>query len=731
MTTAPRATSVFRACVVNAVRDGEGVISRLVEGTRQVLLEQEEKTREMERRNLIGDALRLLKEHEAALTKAYPMALLEIFAQGADAPAPKMSPAKASGMDFGELSLVDDEEVLAQMELARAQQLAMHATDAALAELNTLVSTAQGLPSVQPEANPMRPENYIRALQQVVGEVDLPAPVRQLWMLHMGELLGPRLVESYQRAATSLREHGIKPASYTVLGMAPRAPGWGGAYPAGLPAGGPAPGHGAGTAPVYMQGQAPGYFGAPMGAMAAGVPLSPLAEEALLTAGMLRQMLQAGGDPFAWDALPGAQAGGMATPVMGVPSHALRAAGYLPAAAVEAMEGVAQLEQLVDRLSGTAALAGAQASRGAPLSATRTAHDLLARMMENIAQDERLLPSMQRAVLNFEPALKQLVRHDSGFFSDAAHPARQLLDDITQRALLFRDEHRPAFVQFLHQIDQSVAHLAKVELRDAAPFARVLKVLRRAWTEQEARQQQKLNQRLSQKIAADIRQLPDTDKVGHRWMDFLTGPWADVVALAQDAASDTQSDPGGYLALVPVLLACAQPDTPADESERPRSELAAMLPVVRRGLRSLDWSDSRIAELLEQFTALSQAHQDAARQSVQPPLQAGAPPEPDAQTEIQTIRLGAGAPTTSAGVPLDTQGAPLTALLQLGQWVELAANRHQTVRTRLTWCSPHQTLFLFTAPDGSTQSMTRRMIERQMAQGQFRPLESREGEEAK
>jgi histidinol-phosphate/aromatic aminotransferase/cobyric acid decarboxylase-like protein len=55
----------------------------------------------------------------------------------------------------------------------------------------------------------------------------------------------------------------------------------------------------------------------------------------------------------------------------------------------------------------------------------------------------------------------------------------------------------------------------------------------------------------------------------------------------------------------------------------------------------------------------------------------------------------------------------------LGTWVELS-NARQRLRTQLTWVSPQQTLFLFTATDGSTQSMTRRMRDKLLAQGQLR-----------
>jgi hypothetical protein len=60
----------------------------------------------------------------------------------------------------------------------------------------------------------------------------------------------------------------------------------------------------------------------------------------------------------------------------------------------------------------------------------------------------------------------------------------------------------------------------------------------------------------------------------------------------------------------------------------------------------------------------------------------------------------------------------------VGVWVELVSNRRR-VRTQLTWASPQGTLFLFTAPDGSTQSMTRRMRDRLSAEGALRILPAR------
>ena len=74
---------------------------------------------------------------------------------------------------------------------------------------------------------------------------------------------------------------------------------------------------------------------------------------------------------------------------------------------------------------------------------------------------------------------------------------------------------------------------------------------------------------------------------------------------------------------------------------------------------------------------------------------------------------------TAAAADPSMAGAVAQPALRIGQWVEIITNQ-RAVRTQLTWCSPHNTLFLFTGADASTQSMTRRMIDKLSFDGAFR-----------
>ncbi len=778
-------------------------MQQLVKVTQGALSGEESAVRDIRRRDLVSDSLRLLNKHEAALVKGYPMALLEIFAEG-PAAAKGRSPADETGMDFGELSLMDENEMQAQVELSKAQQSALHATDAVLAELNTLVSSAQGLRSVQPERNPLRPESYIRALQKVVGDTAVSADVRQLWMQHMRDLLGKLLVDEYKKTAASLREHGVQPVGYAVLG----GPGGaarggssgygGGATGYGQAYGAPGTGYGGGYSGYGHSANAPmgdyGNTGYGRGTGWAGDSMqggmAPAAEEALLTVGILRQML-AGGDPFdprsygvgapvmvsgpgAVQAVqgsvsPGAPSGAGQPGWVGQGSGQAALAGFHPsaaAAAAEAIEDMAQLERLVGRLAGGAA-AGAVSQPGslpvplagwrgpgvapmvyaalpvdAAMQSTAMAVEVVSRMVQNIAQDARLLPPVQKAVQGLEPALKQLVHHDGRFFTDGTHPARRLLDEVTQRSLAFQTEKAPGFSRFMRLVTEAVDHLAASQITDAGPFDTVFKALQSAWDTQEkkARAEQEAQQKallhaeqremLAEKIAADIRRLPDLGNVPADILDFAAGPWADVAALAQvlkePGAQD--DDPGGYLALVPVLLWSSQPALTRLEPDRLNEAIPGLLAKLRKGLKTINHPATQTSALLQRLVGL---HQAAFEKPAPRAADAAAATDSArarlAEVEAEAAALAAAAAEAAAVVPAeDSAQAPVAdaapdpyADFVIGAWVELVTNG-RVVKTQLTWASPHGTLFLFTAADASTQSMTRRMRDKLASEGMLK-----------
>ena len=429
--------TVFRACVVSAVREGEPLMGKLVEVTRNALtLQEESSVRNIQQRNNLSDALNALKQHEAALLKGLPHgAAGRDLAEGTGPTQAQGSPGRCPGMDFGELSLMDDSEVQDQVELARAQQLAAHATEGTV-RTQYAGQLCRGLRSVQPERNPLRPENYIRALQRVVSETGATSEVRQLWMQHMRGLLNKLLEGEYQRMAKMLRDQGVQPVGYAVLGTPGGAVGRSG-Y--GAPQQAMATRYGGGYATGY--GHTSGYGGASGTTTVAWVRPTGWQGDSQQSPGGRgggshsdrgHSAPDAGGaDPFNPPGYAGCCPQMIAQPASRWENVPLPCPAYLAhwdrlrsnSCRGRGRHGRhGQLERLVNRLAeprqqrpvvrlacasavGTTHLHG---SFVAPTESPAVAADVVANMMATLAQDARLLPPMQLAVKKLEAAAQTI-----------------------------------------------------------------------------------------------------------------------------------------------------------------------------------------------------------------------------------------------------------------------------------------------------------------------------------
>lgn len=725
----PQSSAVFRACVASAVQDGETIMGQLIQSTRLHLVEAGEKAKGIQERLRLEEALRALDAQESALLRSYPMALQETFLDAT--PERPAAPLVDSGIDFGELSLVDDSAVSEQVELARARQIATHATDAALTELNTLISAAQGLPNVQPERNPLRPENYIRALQRAMDESQVDAPTRQIWMERMRELLGTQLVGTYQRVTQRLRDHGITPVGYMVVPVNARSRGT-------------ANGVGATNASRYGQ----PTDAAPIGRDHAMDPQA----EGLLTVELLRQML---GTSAAH--LGGAGNALVPPSVYGMPQRAGAAPAPGTSQYAQAMDDVQQLEQLLSQLSQVAPMDGAGAatvpmtnwaatpSVPAPLGQGGV---VLGRMMQHIAQDQRLPNGVRSAVARLEPVLGALVATDTTFFSDDQHPARRFLDELTQRSLQFKDEKSGGFSRYMQLVNAAVLHLTTTHGVQARHFDKVLSTLESAWMAQSPRATSEPEpdavmhddapasaHSQFRDIARRFGKLADAHHAPVAIREFLLGPWARVVAQHGDDAR--------FLAIVPPLLACAQATHSAEQARELMPLMEGMLSTLRDGLFRIEHPEEDILVIVQRVAGLQ--HALAQRAALSPSgdmeeqfngevdilldepepvaVQEETVPESEVAEVVEVVEAvvveAVHKPAEVAPHPESGERAQPT--YAVGDWFILSTGQRE-VRTQLTWCSANQSLFLFTAEDASTQSMTRRMLDKLSAQGQLRKI---------
>ena len=718
MSAAPQNASyqaLYRSCMKEAASRGHALMQRLVTRCVKSMAQRATVMHDTQERNLLTEAARILMKHQEALCEAYPQALLAEFAQaiaGANA--------RASALSFDSLELMGEEQLQESVEVVRTQQAVAHSVENEIKELTALVCAVQGLRTVQPERNPLRPEVYVRALRTVTMESPIPTSVRNRWMQHLGEALGPELARVYSELSELLRGQGVVPAGYNV------------------------------TVARELHG-APSSRAAAVTQPASSTLLN-VRELKRLLSGQFEHSAGSFAQKFEREFESGAERADTPTEFsMTVP------------AAYETLQEMKQVDQVMKRLQQRAsspsipltgmALVRDQMRQAASSPGQALGLEVVNLMVDNIASDSRLLSPVQQAVRDLEPALLRLALEDPRFFSDKNHPARRLLEQMTQRSLAWSAVDAPGFDAFHEPLRQAVDALLATNVSGGDPFGFALKSLEEAWGEQHqraSRHRQRAVQALLQaeqrnllagKISRQLRTRPDVAGATREIAGFVTGPWAQVIAQARLADPAASTDPGGYTGLLADLLWSAQPQLAGANPARLTRVAPQLLEKIREGLALIDYPSSETRRFIDLLVIMQQkallpasaqpgamtreeldswfapatadvgspwlapgevqesgfmeTHQSADREPLYQPTDAGATVAPGADWLDAVPTLGA-------------EG------LQPGAWVEMLMEGRWN-RLQLTWASPHGTLFMFTDAVGRSHSMTRRLLDQLVA----------------
>lgn len=404
-------------------------------------------------------------------------------------------------------------------------------------------------------------------------------------------------------------------------------------------------------------------------------------------------------------------------------------------AAVDALEDTRQVELVVERMRQRRQGDDDDGS-GAPRArepSQMLAQEVVRLMLETIAQDRQLLSPVQQCVRDLEPAFLRLAIDDPRFFSDKQHPARRLLEELTQRSLAFESVVSPGFNAFIEPLRQAVEVLRETRIRGPEPFDFAVKTLEDAWG-RIARRDREHRERavkallnaeqrnlLAEKVARGLRQRPDLQGAPREVVAFVTGPWSQVIAQARLGDISGSHDPGGYTSILTDLIWSAQLPVASAQPARLTKLIPRLVEKIRQGLATIDYPTQSTERFLDYLSSLHRhALRGAAAEAPKLPREdiaamAGdgsdapawlAPSEAqdsgfmDSHTALlQAQRAAQGEPMASA--PLDP--------FQPGAWFEMITASGWE-RFQVTWASPHGTLFMFTGRSGQPQSMTRRML---------------------
>lgn len=706
---ARRHAVLYQATIDHAVRGAPDLMARMVAHVRAALRDLEGHAHEQRERERLVASRRQLNQCQTDAVSRFAEELKAAFARMAAIEQPMA--VEVGQPRFDQIAGMNVAEVDDRVANARVRHAVQIAADQALVELNGLICNLLGLKQAQLERNPLRPAVYVDAVAAALAQLPVSAAVRQGWLSLMSGALGQELDVYYRQLCTDLRKQGVGAIEPAVVAK-------------------PAPGAG-----------------------------QPADDDRALTFERLRGLLARTPAQRALDQTDLYHPASEPAPLdLGDSSADVGPSAFQATvpAAFEAAREMQQLDQVAQRLG---AQADAALDQDHPMRAQlrQEAHgpdqslalEVVALMVDNIRHDARLLAPVRELVARLEPALLRLALVDPRFFSHKQHPARKLLHEITHRSIAYESPDSRGFSGFMEPLHEAIVPLSEAAVTSAAPFDQVLDRLMKVW-EGPADQQrhqiakavhalQQAEQRavLAATMVREVLRRPDAVLVPSRVLDFLCGPWAQVVAHARITDRSGADDPGQFAATIDTLMWSVQPaltrqDLPALERLLP--ELRDRL---RQGLAAIAYPQLQADGFMHMFEQLHQRALNAqafADTEVVPSGEAQGDGVARWQDSDDSTWLAPTEAQASGFIDMPVQAAvdasaALGGRLVPGAWIALMVDGNWT-RTRLAWVSANGSLLLFVDALGSIQSLSRRACEQLSAQGQLRIISSDPVEDA-
>ena len=631
MTVPPR---LLQQCLAEALEDAPAMMGRCIDVAVVGLQEAEKQCMDVAQRDRLATAWWRMRQEKEGWVADYPQRLREAFAVPTDAPTSSRTTLLS---ESAYLSLVEDDTVTESIESARLLQAMLPPLEQELKVLDALMSSLQGLATVQADMNPLRPAVFVRALREMMALDESDSQLRALWLRHCGKAIGHELKGLYARLTLVLQRANVQEAGYRVRLLA-EAPG----AAARSAAGAARASRGAGPAATewHPSGQAPlEYRGDSTGEAHFGDFVPDMPQLARLQTPVdnqyLHNFLERGGQRYeqslapeyyeqvseelaaieAFAAIPTLDESMVvrrseqykSLPVVDRPARAVDIGTQLSqktwgdfAAAHERARVLMQLKQKAERVAQAMGL------------------DVVRKLVNQVAQDPLLLAPVREAVVALEPSLLRLAMANPRFFSEDAHPARRLVECVAQRSFRYNDEFATEFAEFFGPVQQAFNALNELETEDPQAFAIALDELLQEWEAQDrddeaakdnnlqAIRHAEARQTLADQVAWDLSQRPDVDHAPGFILDFLYGPWALAIASAQLNAGRGETDPGGYRKVVSNLLWSTKKEVTLRLPAQLLEMVPGMLKTLHSGLASLGKTPEETKPF---FDALMRLHQ--------------------------------------------------------------------------------------------------------------------------
>ncbi|WP_332739508.1 DUF1631 family protein [Hydrogenophaga sp.] len=205
----------FDACLKEALAQTREWVPRWLDKLQVALKEKELSARQLGDKQVFVDARTALESHRDLIATRFLAALGDSV--GNALPGTDAQPRRAKSVSFDELELMGDDQVQETVELARVQQIVNMTVDHEIVELTARLCTAQGMHSVNAEANPLRADVVVSALMKALKGLNVAPVVRSRWLQTGAISLGQELQGLYTRLSALLDRMGVQSAGFAVI----------------------------------------------------------------------------------------------------------------------------------------------------------------------------------------------------------------------------------------------------------------------------------------------------------------------------------------------------------------------------------------------------------------------------------------------------------------------------------------------------------------------------------
>lgn len=291
---------------------------------------------------------------------------------------------------------------------------------------------------------------------------------------------------------------------------------------------------------------------------------------------------------------------------------------------------------------------------------------------------------------------------DKDFFFEEAHPARRLIDLLTQTSIAWdrnKGQGDPLYqmmkrnvVRVQQEFDQEITLFAEavadieafLKEEDSAAAGALAAPIAQALRKEKVRQ-------ASKAASTEVAMRVGTGEVVAFVETFLESRWVRVLTLAYSVRDDKPQMLQDAIRTMDDLIWSVKPKITAEQRKELIARLPAILAMLNKWLNAIQWED---ADRLRFFADLAQCHASIVRA----PLELS----PQRQLEI-AIEVAQQAAQRRLEKRACVQAEPepdefvrAVALLERGSWLEFTDRNGVGSKVRLAWVSPMRSLYILT-----------------------------------